>query len=41
MALLNDLLNLDLADSTEEIIAEYIWDSENVRSKARVSISKF
>lgn len=25
MALLNDLINLDLSDVTEKIIAEYIW----------------
>jgi hypothetical protein len=25
MALLTDLLNLDLSDTTEKIIAEYIW----------------
>jgi hypothetical protein len=25
MALLSDLINLDLSDCTEKIIAEYIW----------------
>jgi hypothetical protein len=25
MALLTDLINLDLSDCTEKIIAEYIW----------------
>ncbi|KAF7085757.1 hypothetical protein CFC21_089151 [Triticum aestivum] len=38
MALLTDLLNLDLTDSTEKIIAEYIWiggSGMDLRSKAR------
>ncbi|MQM08225.1 hypothetical protein Taro_041080, partial [Colocasia esculenta] len=38
MSLLNDLLNLDLSDATEEIIAEYIWiggSGMDMRSKSR------
>ncbi|KAM0879663.1 hypothetical protein ACQ4PT_034084 [Festuca glaucescens] len=38
MALLTDLLNLDLSGSTEKIIAEYIWiggSGMDLRSKAR------
>ncbi|CAN1228544.1 Glutamine synthetase cytosolic isozyme 2 [Linum perenne] len=38
MSLLTDLLNLDLSDSTEKIIAEYIWvggTGMDLRSKAR------
>ncbi|KAI3750865.1 hypothetical protein L2E82_21741 [Cichorium intybus] len=38
MSLLSDLINLDLSDSTDKIIAEYIWIGGNgmdVRSKAR------
>ncbi|CAN6287062.1 unnamed protein product [Urochloa humidicola] len=38
MALLTDLINLDLSDCTENIIAEYIWvggSGMDVRSKAR------
>lgn len=38
MALLNDLINLDLTDSTKKIIAEYIWiggSGMDLRSKAR------
>jgi len=40
MAQLADLINLDLSDCTEKIIAEYIWvggSGMDVRSKARVS----
>ncbi|KAJ9564649.1 hypothetical protein OSB04_000615 [Centaurea solstitialis] len=38
MALLNDLINLNLTDSTKKIIAEYIWiggSGMDLRSKAR------
>ncbi|GJV85406.1 glutamine synthetase [Tanacetum coccineum] len=38
MALLNDLINLDLTDATNKIIAEYIWiggSGMDLRSKAR------
>ncbi|XP_076892727.1 glutamine synthetase-like [Bidens hawaiensis] len=38
MALLSDLINLDLTDSTHKIIAEYIWiggSGMDLRSKAR------
>ncbi|EPS73857.1 glutamine synthetase, partial [Genlisea aurea] len=38
MALLNDLINLNLTDVTEKIIAEYIWiggSGLDIRSKAR------
>ncbi|KAK9266573.1 hypothetical protein L1049_021623 [Liquidambar formosana] len=39
MSLLSDLVNLDLSDTTEKIIAEYIWiggSGMDLRSKARV-----
>ncbi|CAN1127300.1 Glutamine synthetase nodule isozyme [Linum perenne] len=39
MSSLNDLINLDLSDTTEKIIAEYIWvggSGLDLRSKARV-----
>ncbi|KAI4964443.1 hypothetical protein ZWY2020_005800 [Hordeum vulgare] len=42
MALLTDLLNLDLSGSTEKIIAEYIWiggSGMDLRSKARPSLA--
>ncbi|KAF8392519.1 hypothetical protein HHK36_022862 [Tetracentron sinense] len=38
MSLLTDLINLDLSDSTEKVIAEYIWiggSGMDLRSKAR------
>ncbi|KAK6127475.1 hypothetical protein DH2020_038792 [Rehmannia glutinosa] len=38
MSLLSDLINLDLSDSTEKIIAEYVWiggSGMDLRSKAR------
>ncbi|KAG8500509.1 hypothetical protein CXB51_002682 [Gossypium anomalum] len=38
MSLLNDLINLNLSDTTEKIIAEYIWiggSGMDLRSKAR------
>ncbi|KAF9682040.1 hypothetical protein SADUNF_Sadunf05G0066800 [Salix dunnii] len=38
MALLNDLVNINLSDTTEKIIAEYIWiggSGMDLRSKAR------
>ncbi|CAL1393425.1 unnamed protein product [Linum trigynum] len=38
MASLNDLVNLNLSDTTEKIIAEYIWvggSGMDLRSKAR------
>ncbi|XP_077230093.1 glutamine synthetase cytosolic isozyme 2-like [Tasmannia lanceolata] len=38
MSLMNDLLNLNLSDSTEKVIAEYIWiggSGMDLRSKAR------
>ncbi|KAK4803688.1 hypothetical protein SAY86_003505 [Trapa natans] len=38
MSLLTDLINMDLSDSTEKIIAEYIWvggSGMDMRSKAR------
>nr|CAD1825283.1 unnamed protein product [Ananas comosus var. bracteatus] len=38
MSLINDLINLNLSDSTEKIIAEYIWiggSGMDIRSKAR------
>ncbi|KAL5708695.1 glutamine synthetase [Ranunculus cassubicifolius] len=38
MSLLSDLINLDLSDVTDKIIAEYIWiggSGMDLRSKAR------
>ncbi|KAL3574954.1 hypothetical protein D5086_023055 [Populus alba] len=38
MSLLSDLINLNLSDTTEKIIAEYIWiggSGMDLRSKAR------
>lgn len=44
MSLLTDLINLDLSDVTEKIIAEYIWiggSGMDIRSKGRVSLMKY
>ncbi|KAL3568431.1 hypothetical protein D5086_031082 [Populus alba] len=38
MSLLSELINLNLSDSTEKIIAEYIWvggSGTDIRSKGR------
>ncbi|CAN6484795.1 unnamed protein product [Victoria cruziana] len=38
MSLLSDLINMNLSDSTDKIIAEYIWvggSGMDMRSKAR------